>query len=115
MFALFGSECFFFILLFLWLYIIFIRALFFLGLTCAIYAYTKIFAHRSGLIRENIEDAKSYGAVLIKNAGNINLGRNFLTQQPNILASGVEKHFPDNPNIEKYYRLDIIQEILKKL
>lgn len=102
-------------LVILWLDIHFISALFILGMTCAIYAYTKIFAHRSGLIRENIEDAKGYGAVLIKNAGNINLGRNFLTQQPNILASGVEKHFPDNPNIEKYYRLDIIQEILKKL
>lgn len=53
-------------LVILWLDIHFISALFILGMTCTIYAYTKIFAHRSGLIRENIEDAKGYGAILIK-------------------------------------------------
>ena len=42
-------------------------------------------------------------------------GRDFLNQQANILALGAQESYPPADNLKDYYRLDIVQELLKKI
>lgn len=80
----------------------------------AIFAYTAIFAKRSGLIKANIRDAQQYRDYLIRNADNIMLGRDFLNQQANIMALDATEYFEPRDNIKDYYKLDLVEELTGK-
>lgn len=86
-----------------------------LGMIYAIFAYTIIFAKRNGLIRNNVKEAQEYKSYLLHNIESISLGRDFLSQQAYIFAFEVSESFPNTNNIKDYYRLDIIQEMVRKL
>lgn len=97
------------------IYIHFITAVLITAMVYTIFSYSKIFARRNGLIKDNIHNAVTYADYLIKNADRISLGKEFLNQQPNIQALEVTKFFPFNYNIKDYYRLDIVEDLLKKI
>lgn len=92
-----------------------LTTLFYVMMIYAIFAYTAIFAKRNGLIRNNIKEAQEYKSYLLRNADNIVLGRDFLSQQAYIFAFEVGDKFPCNPNIQDYYKLDVAAELIKKL
>ena len=97
------------------LYIKLIAAVFIFGMIYSIFAYSKIFARRNGLLKNNIKDASEYYDYLRHNAEHISLGRNFLNQQANIFAVEAQKHYPRTPQIADFYRLDIAQRLADKL
>ena len=80
-----------------------------------IFAYTKIFTRRNGLIKNNIKEAVEYHDYLHHNTERISLGKDFLSQQANIFAVEASQYYPVNPNIKEFYRLDIAEELLKKI
>lgn len=110
-----GILIIFFSLLIMSVYIHPISSLLILIIIYAIFAYTSIFAKRSGLIRNNIKEAAAYKDYLLKSAESIAMGRDFLTQQANILALDISENFKNAPAIKDYYRLDIVSELIKKL
>lgn len=67
-------------------YLHLVSAVMILAAVYVIFAYTSVFAKRSGLIKSNVKDAQQYREYLIRNAETIKLGRDFLNQQANILA-----------------------------
>ncbi len=97
------------------LYIKLIAAVFIFGMIYSIFAYSKIFARRNGLLKNNIKDAAEYYDYLRHNAEHISLGRDFLNQQSNIFAVEAQKHYPRTPQIADFYRLDIAQRLADKL
>lgn len=110
-----GMLIIFFSLLIMSVYIHPISSLLILIIIYAIFAYTSIFAKRSGLIRNNIKEAAAYKDYLLNSAESIAMGRDFLTQQANILALDLADKFKNAPAIKDYYRLDIVSELIKKL
>jgi len=93
-------------------YIHLISALMLAAAVYAIFAYTAIFAKRSGLIKSNVKDAVELRDYLIRNAEVICLGRDFLSQQANIFALDAGSKFPRTDNIKEYYKLDIINDLV---
>lgn len=92
-----------------------IAALFILTSILTIIIFSKLFAKRNGLVRNNIKEANDYKKYLINNIENISLGREFASQQANIIALDVSEHFQNNANIKDYYKLDIVNEIISKI
>lgn len=92
-----------------------VAALFILVSIITIIVFTNLFAKRNGLVKNNIDEANDYKKYLIKNVENISLGREFSSQQANILALDVSEYFQNNANIKDYYKLDIINEIISNL
>lgn len=92
-----------------------LASLFILGAICAIFAYTGIFSRRNGLIGSSIKEAAAYRDYLKQHAGDISLGRDFLTRQAEIHAVEADEFFPCAAAIKDYYRLDLAQEIDKLL
>jgi hypothetical protein len=90
-------------------------ALMILLMVVTIFVYTKLFATRSGLVKNNIEQAENIKEFLVKNKETISLGRDFLAQQPSIYALDLSSEYVNNNNIKDYYRIDIIQDIMKLL
>ncbi len=81
-----------------------------------ILVFSKIYTRRNGLLQGNIQDARSYADYLVQNSENISLGKDFLTQQANILALEVDGHYAENTaNIKDYYKLDAVKEIIRKM
>lgn len=110
-----GALIILFSIMMLSIYIHPVSALLILAIIYAIFAYTSIFAKRSGLIKNNIKEALAYKEYLSQSSESISLGRDFLTQQANILALDIGDKFPCVPNIKDYYRLDVAGELVKKL
>lgn len=77
--------------------------------------FTKLYTRRSGLVKVNIAEAARYQEYLKNNRESISMGRDFLNQQANILALGAQESYPPADNLKDYYRLDIVQELLKKI
>ena len=77
---------------------------------CTIFAYSTLFAKRHGLIKSHIKEVMQYRDYLIRNAETIKLGRDFLTQQPLILALDLQEHFQKDSAIAEYYKLDMLDE-----
>lgn len=90
-------------------------ALFFLASCLTIMIFTKLYTRRSGLVKANIAEAARYQEYLKNNRESISMGRDFLNQQANILALGAQESYPPADNLKDYYRLDIVQELLKKI
>lgn len=81
-----------------------------------ILVFSKKYTRRSGLLQGNIQDARNYADYLVQNCENITLGKDFLTQQANILALEVDGHYSKNTaNIKDYYKIDAIKEIISKM
>ena len=80
-----------------------------------IFAYSSIFAARNGLIRSKIKEALRYRTYLENNARTICLGREFLTQQPNIFALELEKAYNKEACKKEYNKLAAAAEIVKML
>ena len=80
-----------------------------------IFAYTEIFAKRSGLMKNNIKDAISFRDYLIDNAQTLSLGRDFYSQQANIFALEISSKYPENPNIKENYRLNEAEKLAHML
>lgn len=110
-----GALIILFSILILNVYIHPVSAILILTIIYAIFAYTAIFAKRSGLIKNNIKEAHEYKDYLLKNVERISLGRDFLNQQANILALDISNSYKVEPNIKDFYKLDIAQDLIKKL
>lgn len=81
-----------------------------------ILVFSKKYTRRSGLLQGNIQDARNYADYLVQNCENITLGKDFLTQQANILALEVDGHYSKNTaNIKDYYKIDAVKEIISKM
>ena len=78
-------------------------------------SFTKLYTKRNGLLKANIVEAANYQQYLKDNKENISMGRDFLNQQANILALEAETTYPPSEKLKDYYRLDIVQELLKKI
>lgn len=96
-------------------YIHFVSALMLAVSIYIIFAYTTIFAKRSGLIKANVKDAQQYREYLIRHADNIMLGRDFLNQQANIMALDATVYFTPKETIKDYYKLDLIAELFSPI
>ena len=92
-----------------------VSALLILGMIYIIFAYTAIFAKRSGLLKANIKEAADYRDYLLRNRENLVLGRDFLSQQANILAFDIADDFKITPNIRDFYKLDIIRDLIRRI
>ena len=90
-------------------------AIFFMATAVTMLWFTKIYTKRNGLLKANIAEAANYKQYLKDNKENISMGRDFLNQQANILALEVEGDYPPSEKLKDYYRLDIVQELLKKI
>lgn len=77
--------------------------------------YNKLYTQRSGLLNASVTDAKEYGELLSRKASDISLGRDFVMNQAAIFALDVENCYSLNENNKNFYKLDIIQELIKKL
>ena len=77
----------------------------------AIFAYSAIFAKRSGLLKTCIQDVMNFREYLERNADTISLGRDFLNQQANIFALDLADKFECTQNIKEYYRLDVLSPL----
>ena len=95
-------------------YLHLVSAVMILAAVYVIFAYTSVFAKRSGLIKSNVKDAQQYREYLIRNAETIKLGRDFLNQQANILALDTAEFFEPAPAIKDYYKLDLMTEYFGK-
>ena len=95
-------------------YLHLVSAVMVLAAVYVIFAYTSVFAKRSGLIKSNVKDAQQYREYLIRNAETIKLGRDFLNQQANILALDTAEFFEPAPAIKDYYKLDLMTEYFGK-
>ena len=95
-----------FTLMVLSVYIHPVSALLLLAMIYIIFAYTGIFAKRSGLMKNNIKDALSFRDYLIDNAQALSLGRDFAAQQANIFALDISDKYPLKDNYRDVYRLD---------
>lgn len=104
-----------FSLMMLSVYINPISALILLAMIYIIFAYTEIFAKRSGLMKNNIKDAISFRDYLIDNAQTLSLGRDFYSQQANIFALEISSKYPENPNIKENYRLNEAEKLAHML
>ena len=90
-------------------------AIFFMASVITIMSFTKLYTKRNGLLKANIAEAANYQQYLKDNKENISMGRDFLNQQANILALEAETAYPPSEKLKDYYRLDIVQELLKKI
>lgn len=90
-------------------------AIFFMAAAVTIMGFTKLYTKRNGLLKANIAEAANYQQYLKNNKENISMGRDFLNQQANILALEAETAYPPSEKLKDYYRLDIVQELLKKI
>ena len=104
-----------FTLMVLSVYIHPVAALLLLTMIYIIFAYTRIFAKRSGLMKNNIKDVLSFRDYLIDNAATLSLGRGFAAQQANIFALDVSGKYPEKPNIRDAYRLETAAKLVQKL
>ena len=62
--------------------------------------------------KNSIGNFKEY---LISGADAINLSRDFINQQSNILALGISEYYPQNVANKNYYRLDVAENIKQSL
>ena len=76
------------------LYINPIASLILFAMIYVIFAYTEIFAKRSGLMKNTIKDALSFRDYLIDNSSTLSLGRDFYAQQANIFAFEISDFQP---------------------
>lgn len=90
-------------------------ALFILLSIYTIRSYTGIYSRRNGLLRSHINEAQHYGEYLVANKENIMLGRDFTSQQANIFAFGLTNDFPCQDKITEIYKLDIMENLLKRI
>ena len=90
-------------------------AVFFMASAITMMCFTKLYTKRNGLLKANIVEAANYQQYLKDNKENISMGRDFLNQQANILALEAETAYPPSEKLKDYYRLDIVQELLKKI
>lgn len=104
-----------FTLMVLSIYIHPVSALLLLTMIYVIFAYTGIFAKRSGLMKNNIKDALTFRDYLIDNAATLSLGRDFAAQQANIFALDISGKYPETPNIRDAYRLGTAAKLVHKL
>ena len=104
-----------FTLMVLSVYIHPVSALLLLAMIYIIFAYTGIFAKRSGLMKNNIKDALSFRDYLIDNAQALSLGRDFAAQQANIFALDISDKYPLKDNYRDVYRLDAAAALTQAL
>ncbi len=90
-------------------------ALLILASLIAIMFFDKLYRKRNGLVKTNIAEAQLLQKYLAENSESIALGRDFIAQQANIFAVGVENKYIPNDNIRDCYRLDIIKAIISKM
>ena len=90
-------------------------AVFILVMIYTIFRYTKLFARREGLMKNSIKEANKFREFLMKNKETMSMGRDFLPQQANIFALDIDDYFPKNNNIKEYYRLDLVNKIVKMM
>lgn len=112
---IFAALIILFSLMMLSVYISSFAALILLAMIYVIFAYTGIFAKRSGLMKNNIKDALAFRDYLIDNAATLSLGRDFYAQQANIFALDISTKYPLNPNIKDNYRLIEAEKLALKL
>ncbi len=112
---IFSAAIILFSLMLLSLYINPIASLILFAMIYVIFAYTEIFAKRSGLMKNTIKDALSFRDYLIDNSSTLSLGRDFYAQQANIFAFEISAKYPPNQNIKENYRLNEAEKLAQRL
>lgn len=92
-----------------------ISTIFIAAMLYTILIYTRLFAKRNGLIKNNILEAQNFSKYLKENSDKIILGHEFKNQQPYIYALGEQAHYAKSPTIEKVYKLDLADKIKNML
>lgn len=80
-----------------------------------IFAFTRIFGEQNSFVNEAKEAISRYKEYLIGNADAINLSRDFINQQSNVFALGIEEYFPQNVGNKNSFRLDVADILKQKL
>lgn len=97
------------------IYIDGITSLIFLAAVVVIFVFAKIFGEQNNFINEAKDTISAYKEYLVGNADAINLSRDFLNQQANIVALGIEEYFPQNASNKTFYKLDTAEELKNML
>lgn len=90
-------------------------ALIFPAIIYIIMEYSKLYAQRGGLLSASVNDAKEYNDLLVRKAADIGLGKEFVMNQAAIFAMDAEEYYRPNDSNKNYYKLDIINELIKKI
>ena len=80
-----------------------------------IFMFSRLFNEQNNFINEAKNTISSYKEYLIGNADVINLSRDFLNQQSNIFALGINEHFPQNASNKSFYKLDAAENMKQAL
>ena len=80
-----------------------------------IFAFTRIFSEHNNFINDAKDAIGRYKEYLVGNADAINLSRDFINQQSNIFALGIEEYFPQNVSNKNSYKLDIADILKQKM
>ena len=92
-----------------------VTALLIAAMIATIFAFSRIFSEHNNFINDAKNAVGSFREYLISRADAINLSRDFINQQSNIFALGIQEYFPPNVANKNYYRLDIAENIKQAL
>lgn len=90
-------------------------ALILLATVYTIWEYSKLYSQRGGLMAASVNGAKEYQNLLVRKVNDISIGRDFVMNQAAIFALDVEDAYKSNESIKGFYKLDIIDDLIKKI
>lgn len=90
-------------------------ALILLAIIYTIMEYSKLYSQRNGLLAASVSSAKEYQNLLLRKVSDISIGRDFVMNQAAIFALDVEEEYQSNESIKNFYKLDIINSLIKKI
>lgn len=77
--------------------------------------YSKLYAQRDGLLSAYVKEAENYASLLKSKVDAISLGKDFIKNQPTILALDCENEYAPSEQNKNIYKLDIMTKLLKKI
>ena len=86
-----------------------------ISMIVTIFKFSHTFNEHNNFINEAKNSIGNFKEYLISGADAINLSRDFINQQSNILALGISEYYPQNVSNKNYYRLDVAENIKQSL
>ena len=77
--------------------------------------YSKLYTQRDGLLAAYVKEAETYASLLKNKVDAISLGKDFVKNQPIILALDCENEYAPSEQNKNVYKLDLILKLLEKI